>query len=101
MNEGNLLAHAGVTRRMPIGRLVDDHIAIVGCMDSAENLDERTLAGPVLAKQGDDFAATDVHGHALERMRAAERFTDSVEEQAVGQPGWRRDGSARGIVGTL
>ena len=46
--------------------------AAVGDMHARQHLDERRLAGAVLAEQRDDLALADVHADVEQRLRAAE-----------------------------
>ena len=50
--------------------------ALVGGVVAGEDLDQRRLAGAVLAEQGEHAAASGVEVHAVEDLDAAERLPD-------------------------
>ena len=58
--------------------LVGDRAA-VGGVDASEDLDQRRLAGAVLAQQGDDFAAADAHADIAEGLRSAKALEDVAD----------------------
>ena len=58
----------------------------VGLMDAAEDLDERRLAGAVLADERVDLAAVQLERHALQRVHGAERLAGVDQAQHRGAP---------------
>ena len=61
------LADVGVA-----GRVVEQRgLAFAELDDAEQDLDERGLAGPVLAEQAEDFALLDLEGDAPQRLDAA------------------------------
>ena len=61
------------------GRLVEEQGLALGLADDAEkDLDERGLAGAVLAEQAEDLAALDGQRHALEGLDLAEALDEVV-----------------------
>ena len=59
------------------GRLAEQlALPSVGLGDAEQDLDERRLAGAVLAEQAEDFAALDGQRHALEGLDLAELFDE-------------------------
>ena len=73
--------------RVPAGdRLAADEDLAAGRLDHAgEDLDQRRLAGAVVADQADDLAAVDMKIDAAERIDAAVGFRDVAKlDQALG-----------------
>ena len=56
-------------------------VAGVGRQDAAEDLDQRALAGSVLAREGVDLAAAHGEVGALQRARLAERAMEVADLQ--------------------
>ena len=64
-----------------IGLAVKDDLALVGRIDAGEQIDERRLAGSVLAEQHVPFAACDLQGNAAQRDHAGEALADRLHGQ--------------------
>jgi hypothetical protein len=67
-----------------LGRLaVDDHLALVGPVEAADDVEQRRLARARLADHRDQFAGGDVEGdatqHLLARLAGAVRFLHAGE----------------------
>ena len=63
----------GVTRAVDVDMgTVVEHLALVEGINTDNALDERRLAGPVVADQSHDLAATDLEVDAVERLDGAE-----------------------------
>ena len=56
---------------------VEDHLTLVGRVDAGHDLDERRLAGAVVADQGDDLTGVHVDRDILERLHGAETLADA------------------------
>ena len=84
-NSWKMMAHAEVARRdrgeLVVALAVDLDLARVGRVVAGDDLDERRLAGAVLAEQGEDRAAGGVEVHPVEDLDAAERLADPVRAQ--------------------
>ena len=59
----------------------DVDLAAVGGVDAGQQLDQRGLAGAVLAQQRQDLAAEHVQADLVHRLRAAETLADRLEAQ--------------------
>ena len=59
------LAATAAPDLVPVGLAIDQHLSAIGPEQAAEDLDERGLAGTVLAEERQDFAAMDVEAHTL------------------------------------
>ena len=74
--------HAGDSTLMGIGWCVwlsrQFHSSGIGTVSPAENFHERTLAGPILADQCEDFAGMDFQRNILQGQGRAEAFADAV-----------------------
>jgi hypothetical protein len=67
-------------RRGEIGRLaVERHRAGIGPVHARHDLDQRRLAGAILAKQRMHFACLDVEADVRQRPHAGKRFADAGE----------------------
>ena len=64
-----------------IGLAVEHDLAFVGGIDAGEQIDERRLAGAVLAEQHMPFAAPDRERNAAQRDHAGEAFADRFHAQ--------------------
>jgi hypothetical protein len=64
------------------GLTVDDDRAAIGFVDAGQDLDERALAGPVLADEGVRFAGEQVERDILDGERRAEPLRDALERDA-------------------
>ena len=84
---GGLRRLRGVNAR---GRTVDGQFALVMCVGAAENLDERTFAGTILAKQCEHFACVQREVYLAERLHTGKGLADAAH------PKQRRLG---GIIG--
>ena len=88
-DEAEVLVDEGHGRAAPaphlvaIGRAVDEDLAAIGPEQAAQHLDERRLAGAVLAQQRHDLAPPHVEADALERPCGAERLHDVVEPEVT------------------
>ena len=71
-------------REHGVADAVDDHRPGVGLVVAGDDLDERGLAGAVLAQQGEHGATGGVEVHAMEDLDAAEGLADlaSLELEA-------------------
>ena len=77
--DGGDAAGEGVARRGEDDRLaVDEHGALVGPLEAGEDLDQRRLAGAVVAEQADHLAGTDADRHVGERHHRAEELRDGA-----------------------
>ncbi len=61
----------------PDGLAVEGDVAVVGRVDPRDHLDERGLAGAVVADQGDDLARPDVHVDVREGLDGTEALGDA------------------------
>ena len=61
----------------PDGLAVEGDVAVVGGVDARDHLDERGLAGAVVADQGDDLTRPDVHVDVREGLDGAEALGDA------------------------
>ena len=79
--EHRLDAGLARARRVPAGdRLAADEDLAAGRLDHAgEDLDQRRLAGAIVADQADDLAAVDVQVDAAERIDAAVGLRDVAQ----------------------
>ena len=55
---------------------IDEHVARVGLLHTADDVHERRLAGAVLAKQRGHLAGRHVEAHAAKRMHARKALLD-------------------------
>src|SRR3546814_19194700 len=79
---------AGVARRRDLHLLaVDVDLAAVGRIGAGQHLDERRLAGTVVAQHADHLARIEVDGDVVDRLDAAEALADAArtEERRVGK----------------
>ena len=65
---------------------VDEHRAVVGRVDAADNLDERALARAVFAHDGMDLSRQEFHGDVMQRPHAGEIFADLPDLQHLVLP---------------
>ena len=63
------------------GLAVELHGALVGRVDARDGLDERRLAGAVVADQGDDLVRADVEVDAAEGLHGAEALGDPPQRE--------------------
>ncbi len=81
-------------------------VALVLGMDAAQDLDQRALAGPVLAHERQDLARAQLEIHAPEHPHARERLPDAPRHEPRGRPAalehgpslpatWINEGAAR------
>ena len=61
------------------GLAEEPELARVGEVHARDGLDQRRLAGAVVADQGDDLAGVDVEVHVGERLHGAEALVDAVQ----------------------
>ena len=61
---------------------VDGHPPLVGLVDAGDDLDQRRLAGAVLAHQRMDLAGPKVERDAVERLDAGEGFARGLDREA-------------------
>src|SRR3954462_15562234 len=70
----------GVVRRAQRGRLaVEQHFARIIRLDACEPLDQRGLAGAVVADERAHLAGVDLHVHALEHLDGPEALADVTQ----------------------
>ena len=81
VDEGDRLGRAGLRRPVPVGLAVEQDLALVEAVDPGQQLDQRRLAGAVLAQQRQDRAGADVEVDPVDRQRAAEALGDAGEAQ--------------------
>src|SRR3546814_6139313 len=63
----------GIARIADVGRLaIDEDVAGIAPVGAGEDLDQRRLAGAVVAEQGDDLAGIEVDRRILHGMNPAE-----------------------------
>jgi hypothetical protein len=75
-------------RRHPgMGSAVQDDAPGVGSQRARDDLDERGLAGAVLARQAVDLAGPDRQADVVERLDAGEGLLDVVDAEHVGHAG--------------
>ena len=91
--------------------VTDPDFAVIGRVDSAQDLDECAFAGTVVADEGHDFAGMEVDRKAVERLHAAEILgeTDTMDQRFIfghrplpksnATGGIRRKGAARRTPG--
>src|SRR5207249_7596132 len=86
LEHGRLLVHrddAQPARRLrisdPLRLTADQQPTLVGVDDAGEDLDERRLAGTVLADERVDAPGTDDEAHVLERVHAAVALRDAFD----------------------
>jgi hypothetical protein len=80
LRDGNDAGGDGVARAGEMAGLAgDENIAAVGTMHTAEDADERRLAGAVLADNGVDLAERHVEVDAVERGGRAELLADASD----------------------
>src|SRR6266851_3394463 len=74
----------------PSRRTVKNELSGVRALGPGDNLDQRRLAGPVVAHQPDDLSRSDIQVDALERNHRAVTFPDSSkpEERDHGPRSW-------------
>ena len=82
MNKGNPLA-TGPPGFMGIGLAVDHHRAAIGAEQPTKDLDKRRFSRAVFTQQRHNLSRSHLQRHAFQRPRAAKRFGDAVEKQAV------------------
>ena len=92
----------GVARAVDVDALaLEAHLAFVERVDADDALDQRRLAGAVVADEGHDLAAADLEVDPVERLDGAERLRDALalEERRVSHrpPLGRGGGDARGV----
>src|SRR5262249_13332376 len=58
-------------RRAPAAACADHDLPLIGGIVAGQDVDQRGLAGTVVAEQGDDLAAPDVEIEAVDRRRVA------------------------------
>ena len=76
---------------MPTGSLQETGDAVGRLGDAEQDLDERGLAGAVLAEQAEDFAALDGQRHAPQRLDAAVVLDEVVgDDDGHGSILWAR-----------
>src|ERR1700735_1305055 len=73
--------------------VVDQQLARVGPLESAEDLQQGRLAGSVVADEAEDLAAGQVQVHVPQRRHRAEPLADVLGPQHV--PAWRAAIAAR------
>src|ERR1700735_5757758 len=73
--------------------VVDQQLARVGPLESAEDLQQGRLAGSVVADEAEDLAAGQVQVHVPQRRPRAEPLADVLGPQHV--PAWRAAIAAR------
>ena len=66
------------------GPTVDEDLALVGLVRTGEDLDQRRLAGAVLAEQAVHLAGTDLEVDAVEGPGAGELLDDAAHLQQHG-----------------
>jgi hypothetical protein len=64
-----------------VGLAVAAHVAGIGCIDPGQHLDERRLAGAVLAEQRQNLAREKVEVDVVDGERAAEALGHAVKRQ--------------------
>jgi hypothetical protein len=64
-------------------------LAVVGSHDAGEDLQQRRLAGAVLADHAVHLAGLDAEAHVGQRANGAERLGDVLELEPVGHGGAR------------
>ena len=70
----------GLARRSDVDRLaVDQNVALVGLIDAVQHLEQRGLAGAVLADEADDLALVDGEADIVQRLHAGEGFRDVAD----------------------
>ena len=75
----------GLLRAVDGDRLaVEDHLALVGGVDTGHDLDERRLAGTVVAHEGHDLTRVHVDRDVLERLHGAESLADARHREHGG-----------------
>ena len=60
-------------------------VPALGIVDAVQDLEDRRLAGAVLAEQGVDLAGADVEGDVLEGAHAAETLRDAGHPHSRGR----------------
>ena len=55
--------------------------SLVGGMDARENLDQRRLAGAILAEQREHLSALELKADIVERLGAAESLRDALDRK--------------------
>src|SRR6185369_7311949 len=67
----------------------DEHLAVVAAVrvDAGEDLEQRRLAGAVLAAQAEDLAGARLERGAVERDDAAKALADAAHDEARGLAG--------------
>ena len=77
MDERDRQARSGARR---VGAAIG-HDAFVERIDAREDLDQRGLAGAVLAEQRDDLAGIDMHADIGQRLGSAELLGNVLDDQ--------------------
>ena len=81
VDQGDAGVARGQRRHRGVGRAVDLHRAAVGRQGAGDHVEQRALAGAVLADQRVHLAGREVHVDAVERHRRAEALAKSREDQ--------------------
>ena len=63
------------------GLPLEAETALVGRMDAGDHLDQRRLAGAVVADEGDDLAGTNLEVDVLQRLDRAEALADALQRE--------------------
>ena len=79
VHDRDALRRCGARRCEMHGLAIHLHLAAVGAMHAAHDLDQGRFAGAVLAQQGMHFAGTHVERDVLQHADARERFGDAGE----------------------
>ena len=72
----------------------DEDLAGVGLVKAGQDLDQRRLAGAVVADQPEHLARSEVERDVLERCHHTEALADVLDADRVGQPSLVRDRGA-------
>ena len=68
-------------------------------MEAGQDLDQRRLAGPVVADQAEHLAGSDIEGDVLERCHHPEALTDVLDPDRVGfRAGCRQGRQSRSLI---
>ena len=79
MDEGDPEIGRAVDVAHARGRPVDQHLAGVRLLDTADDLHQRRFAGAILAEQRDDLAGADVEVDAAERVNTRKALLNRPE----------------------
>src|SRR5699024_8219288 len=85
----------------PLSRAVDDQIAVIGGVDSGDDLDQGRFAGAVVADEADDFAAADGEMDIGQCLDGPEPFVDAAQFEHGFAAASRRPRNSRRRFGCL